>query len=79
MSESKSILVNKKGMITIPVELREKYHMEAGSSLSILEVNGHLEIVPVVDINKLRKHNAAEIMKHVEESHDLEIKLENDE
>ena len=65
-------------MITIPVELREKYSIEAGSSLSILEVNGHLEIIPIVEIDKLRKHDAAEIMKSIEASNDLEIKLEND-
>ena len=78
MTESKTIQVNKKGMITIPVELREKYNIEAGASLSILEVNGHLEIIPIVDIDKLRKHDAAEIMKCVEDSNELEIKLEND-
>jgi len=78
MTESKPILVNKKGMITIPVELRDKYNIQAGSSLSILEVNGHLEIIPIIDVDKLRKHNATEIMKSLEDSHDLEIKLEND-
>jgi AbrB family looped-hinge helix DNA binding protein len=78
MKEGKPIQVNKKGMITIPVELREKYNIQPGASLSILEVNGHLEIIPIVEIDKLRRHDAAEIMNCVEESNELEIKLEND-
>jgi AbrB family looped-hinge helix DNA binding protein len=76
MTESRPISINKKGMITIPVDLREKYNMQAGSRISILEVNGHLEIV---DLDKLRKHDVAEIMKVMEDAHDQEMRLENGE
>jgi AbrB family looped-hinge helix DNA binding protein len=79
MTESRPISINKKGMITIPVDLREKYNMQAGSRISILEVNGHLEIVPIVDLDKLRKHDVAEIMKVMEDAHDQEMRLENGE
>jgi len=77
MTESKSISINKKGMITIPVDLRDKYHMQAGLRVSILEVNGHLEIVPIVDLDELKKRDVAEIMKVMENAHDQEVRLEN--
>ncbi|NMC08520.1 MAG: AbrB/MazE/SpoVT family DNA-binding domain-containing protein [Candidatus Lokiarchaeota archaeon] len=79
MTESKTILINKKGMITIPVDLREKYQMQAGSRVSILEINGHLEIVPIVDLEKLRKHDVREFLHVMDEAHDQEMRLENDE
>ncbi|MBN2150983.1 MAG: AbrB/MazE/SpoVT family DNA-binding domain-containing protein [Candidatus Lokiarchaeota archaeon] len=79
MTESKPITINKKGMITIPVGLREKYHIQAGSRVSILEVNGHLEIVPILGLDELRRHDVAEIMKVMEDAHDQEMRLENGE
>ncbi len=78
MVQSKPIQVNNKGMITIPADLREKYDIRPGAMLSILEINGHLEIVPIVDIERLRKHTAGEFMKSIEDSHEKEIGLENE-
>nr|MDO8108907.1 AbrB/MazE/SpoVT family DNA-binding domain-containing protein [Candidatus Sigynarchaeota archaeon] len=79
MAESKPILINKKGMITIPVDLRVKYRMLPGSRVSIIEVNGHLEIIPIVDIAELRKHDAEDFEKSIEESNKQELALEHDE
>jgi len=38
-----------------------------------------LELVPVVDITKLRKHQASEFLESIEEARKTEIALENEE
>ncbi|MHA1682182.1 MAG: AbrB/MazE/SpoVT family DNA-binding domain-containing protein [Promethearchaeota archaeon] len=79
MIENKSLVINNKGMITIPAELRKKYNLQPGTKVTIMEVNGHLELVPVVDITKLRKHQASEFLESIEEARKTEIALENEE
>ena len=79
MVESKPLVINNKGMITIPAELRKKYNLQPGTKVTIVEVNGHLELLPVVDINKLRKHHASEFLESIEEARKTEIALENEE
>ena len=79
MVETKSLVINNKGMITIPAELRKKYNLQPGTKVTIVEVNGHLELLPVVDITKLRIHQASEFLESIEEARKTEIALENEE
>ncbi|MHA1794226.1 MAG: AbrB/MazE/SpoVT family DNA-binding domain-containing protein [Promethearchaeota archaeon] len=78
MVESKTITINSKGMITIPVEIRKKYNMHPGLKVSIIEVNGHLELIPVVEIERLRKHDAKDFEKSIDDERAREIALENE-
>ena len=47
--------VNKKGMITIPNDIREKYKIEEGSEVIVMEINGEIQIIPIMDFEDLRK------------------------
>ena len=79
MARSKPSIVNKKGMITIPAEYRKKYNLLEGAKISIVDINGHLEIIPVLPIDELRKRRAEEYVDAIEEDRKEELELENNE
>ncbi|MGV9203866.1 MAG: AbrB/MazE/SpoVT family DNA-binding domain-containing protein [Promethearchaeia archaeon] len=47
--------VNKKGMITIPNEIREKYNIVEGSEVLITEINGEIHILPIKGFDQIKK------------------------
>ena len=75
-----TIIVDRKGMITIPAPLRKKYKLHEGSKLVILDFDGKLEIVPIYDDfaeiqQKLSSRKVIE--KSYEESIKTELRLES--
>ncbi len=48
--------VNKKGMITIPSEIREKYNIVEGSEVLVIEILGEMQIIPVLDYEAIQRH-----------------------
>ncbi len=80
MMSDKVITVNKKGMITIPVEIRKKYGFHEGSQIMMLDINGSLQIIPIVDdfealLDQLSSTEEKE--KIYEEARKEELRLEN--
>ncbi len=76
---TKIIRINKKGMITIPVDIRKKYNLEQGSEIVILDIEGALTIVPIYkDFSKVQKilPTREEMQEQIEKSHREELKLE---
>lgn len=39
--------LSEKGQIVIPVELRRKYNIEAGSKVELMDIGGEIVIVPI--------------------------------
>lgn len=39
--------ISSKGQIVIPVALREKYGLKANSSIRVLEIDGHIAVIPI--------------------------------
>jgi AbrB family looped-hinge helix DNA binding protein len=76
MKSQKSIIVNQKGMIIIPADLRKKYSIKPGSEVSIVELEGNLVIVPIVDIKSTRTISLKEMANTYDNSHDEELRLE---
>ena len=76
MARSKVSVVNRKGMITIPADLRERFKIHEGSRVNVMEIDGHLEIVPIVDIETFREHSYAEYSKVEDEARALELELD---
>jgi len=74
----KTMKVNKKGMITIPNEIREKYNIGEGSEVIVMEINGEIQIIPIMDFEDLRKllPSRKEMEKAYIESWDEEMELE---
>jgi AbrB family looped-hinge helix DNA binding protein len=51
----KSMKVNKKGMITIPNDIREKYNIVEGSEVLVVEINGEIQIIPILNFDKIKE------------------------
>jgi len=70
--------VNKKGMITIPNEIREKYNIVEGSEVLVIEILGEIQIIPLLDLEKIHKQLPSR--KEMEEvyfkSKETELELE---
>ena len=78
---TKIIRVNKKGMITIPVEIRKKYNLMEGAEISILDIDGQLSIIPIYEsFSEVQKMLAPrQAMVDIQEKlHEEELLLEND-
>ena len=78
---TKTIRINKKGMITIPVEIRKKYNLHDGAELVILDIEGNLTIVPIYDdFSEIQKMlpTREEMGKVYYQNRDKELQLEND-
>jgi AbrB family looped-hinge helix DNA binding protein len=43
------MVLNSKGQVTIPAHLRAKYGLHAGDAVEVVEIDGHLQIVPSED------------------------------
>ena len=76
---SKISKVNKKGMITIPKDIREQFNIEAGSEVSVMIINGNIRIIPIVDFDELRKNfpSIQEMRESYQTARKEELELEN--
>ncbi len=77
---NKTIIVDRKGMITIPEVLRKKYNIHEGSQLVILDIEGELEIVPIYDdFTKIQQKLSSRkvIERRYNESIKKELELES--
>ena len=75
----KPITMTNHGMITIPASLRKEYKFRDGDKFLILEDEGTLRIIPILNIKELRKNSftAKEISEVIAESNRLESNLES--
>lgn len=66
-------------MITIPLNLRKKYHLDEGTELVILEDEGKLVMIPLVDIEAIRSQlpTKEELSKIIDADDQIELELEN--
>lgn len=76
---SKISKVNKKGMITIPKDIREQFNIGAGSEVSVMIINGDIRIIPIVDFDELRKTfpSIQEMRESYQTARKEELELEN--
>jgi bifunctional DNA-binding transcriptional regulator/antitoxin component of YhaV-PrlF toxin-antitoxin module len=66
-------------MITIPLNLRKKYHLFGGTELVILEDEGKLVMIPLVDIEAIRPQlpTKEELAKVIDVDDQIELELED--
>ncbi len=76
MTTTKTLIVNNKGMITIPSKIREKYNLHVGSEVAFIEIDGNLTLVPVVDPEDLRKADRATMARAYDKIKSEELELE---
>ncbi len=72
------VTITSRGMITIPLNLRKKFHLKAGTQIAILEDEGKLSLIPLVDIEQIRHSfpTLAETSKIIDKSHKEELEIE---
>jgi bifunctional DNA-binding transcriptional regulator/antitoxin component of YhaV-PrlF toxin-antitoxin module len=46
MPESAALKMGQRGVVTLPKELREQYHLEAGDDLTLLDLGGAFVLSP---------------------------------
>jgi len=72
--------VSKKGLMTIPSEVRRKYGLKDGDKVRVIDQGGLLIIIPLMDVKDLyglgAEHKEKLLMgiKELEEEHDEEAK-----
>ena len=77
MKIQKQVLVNQKGMITIPRLIRKKYKIQPGTEVAVVELEGVICIIPIRDIETTRNISVEEFEKSIDESRVEELELEN--
>jgi AbrB family looped-hinge helix DNA binding protein len=53
MSGEDVVYVSNRGMITIPLKIREKHGIKPGSKLMFLEIDGAIEIIPYRKVEEM--------------------------
>ncbi len=72
--------VYKKGLMTMPSRLREKYGIHEGSKICLIEKESGVLMVPMADISSLfgmgasQKERILEAVRELEKEHDEESK-----
>lgn len=73
--------ISKKGLMTIPSEIRRKYGLKDGDKVRIIDQGGSLLIVPLMDIKALyglgreHKEDLLVMIRELEAEHDEEAEL----
>ena len=72
--------INERGNVTIPRILRKKYCLTPGTEIAFIEEEGKLIIIPIKDLEELRKDMPplSEIVKELEISQDQDLELEKE-
>jgi len=47
--------ISSKGQIVIPVELRERYELEPGTTVELMDIGGEIVVIPLVIQNPIDK------------------------
>ncbi len=81
MDRSRDAIVNKRGMVTIPKAIRDRFGFKEGSRITFMVIDGALEIIPCLTIEELeaaRKVSKEELGRVFDEDHETELRLENE-
>jgi AbrB family looped-hinge helix DNA binding protein len=81
MAIEKPVKVNNHGMISIPAEIRKKYGIKDGDKVYVLEDEDGIRIIPIVDIDVLRRKiniNTADMLEFMDKERKKELEIEKD-
>ncbi len=79
MAIEKPVKVNNHGMISIPAEIRRKYGIKDGDRIYVLEDEDGIRIIPIVDIDVLRRKinmNTVEMLEFMAKERKEELEIE---
>jgi len=74
----KKVTITNKGMISIPAAFRKSYGLKDGDKVLIIEDEGTLKIIPLKDIDELRRksYNKKEMLDQMKKSKIEELSRE---
>ena len=81
MNKSRDAIVNKRGMVTIPKDIRERFGFKEGTRITFMIIDGVLEIIPyrtIEEIKAARTISKEEMSRIIDEDHETELRLENE-
>lgn len=81
MTSMHDAIVNRRGMITIPKVVRDRFGLKEGSRLTFIVVDGMLEVVPLRTIEEMEAACTLtkEQVKRIHEEDEInELRLENE-
>ncbi|MBN2153548.1 MAG: AbrB/MazE/SpoVT family DNA-binding domain-containing protein [Candidatus Lokiarchaeota archaeon] len=81
MNGSNDAIVNKRGMVTIPKAIRDKFGLKEGSRIFFMAIDGTLEIIPYRTIEEIESActvTKEEMGRVFDEDHQTELRLENE-
>lgn len=64
-----TVTVNHKGMITIPKDIREQFHIEKGSNVVVTIIEGNITIIPILPDEELESMKTAKLSEMAEAYH----------
>ncbi|HME55777.1 MAG TPA: AbrB/MazE/SpoVT family DNA-binding domain-containing protein [Candidatus Lokiarchaeia archaeon] len=72
------VTITDRGTVTIPASLRKKLNLKPGAEIAIIEDEGKLLFIPIVDLESIRKDfpTRKEMDEELEGSHNIELELE---
>ncbi|OLS11982.1 MAG: hypothetical protein RBG13Loki_4391 [Promethearchaeota archaeon CR_4] len=78
MNAEDVVTITSRGMITIPLSLRKRFNLKPGTQIAILEDEGKLALIPLVDIEQIRETfpTLAETSTIFDKSRKEELELE---
>ncbi len=76
--EEKKVTITNKGMISIPAAFRRSYGLKDGDKVLIIEDEGTLKIIPLKDIDELKRksYNTKEMLDQMKKSKIEELSRE---
>ncbi len=76
--EEKKVTITNRGMITIPAAFRKNYGLKDGDKVLIVEDEGTLKIIPLKNIDELKKnsYNMKEMLDQMKKSKIEELSRE---
>lgn len=70
------VKMDEKGKISIPPSIRKKYGWNSGLEFEILELDGCVSIIPIIDLDELPKIPLSQYSKIYNESREEELDIE---
>jgi len=82
MEPKTSVIVNNRGMVTIPKIIRERFNIHEGTRVVFMEIDGAIEVIPVRSVEELEAACTiprARMSTIMDADREHELTLENDE
>ena len=78
MSSNNIVIVNSRGMITIPSQIRKEKKIKPGSKVAILNILGTITLVPILNEEEMQENLIPHkiMMKVYEESKKRDLEIE---